>query len=36
MTIQARNNKDLFMSLVARPTWSEVPSTTWLRIFVVT
>jgi hypothetical protein len=30
MTIKARDDKDLCMSLMARPAWSEVPSTIWL------
>jgi hypothetical protein len=33
MTIQARDDKDLCMFLMARPTWSEVPSTTLVRFF---
>jgi hypothetical protein len=28
MTIQVRDDKDFCMSLMAKPTWSEVPSTT--------
>jgi hypothetical protein len=36
MTIQVRDNKDLCMSLLARPTWSEVPSTTLVSFFAVT
>jgi hypothetical protein len=33
MTIQTRDNKDLCMSLMARPTWSEVSSTVLVRLF---
>jgi hypothetical protein len=33
MTIKASNDKDLFMSLMERPTWSEVPSTALIRFF---
>jgi hypothetical protein len=35
-TIQARNDKDLCMSLMAGPTWSEAQSTTLFRFFAVT
>jgi hypothetical protein len=35
MTIQARDDKDLYMSLMARPTWSEVSITTLVRCFEV-
>jgi hypothetical protein len=34
MTIQAREDKDLYMSLMARPTWSEVSSTTLVRFLL--
>jgi hypothetical protein len=33
VTIQARDDKDLCMSLKARPTWYEVCSTTLVRFF---
>jgi hypothetical protein len=36
MTIQARDDKDLCMSLMARPTKSEESYTTLVRFFVVT
>jgi hypothetical protein len=36
ISIQARDDKDLCMSLMARPTWSEVPSTILVRFFAVT
>jgi hypothetical protein len=36
VTIQARDDKDLCMSLMARLTWSEVSSTTLVRFFAVT
>jgi hypothetical protein len=35
-TILARDNKDLCMSLMARPNWSEMSSTTLVRFFAVT
>jgi hypothetical protein len=33
ITIQVRDDKNLCMSLIARPTWSEVSSTTLVRFF---
>jgi hypothetical protein len=36
MTIQARDDKDISMSLMVRPPWSEVPSMTLVRFFAVT
>jgi hypothetical protein len=36
MTMQARDDKDFFKSLMARLTWSEVISITLVRVFAVT